>query len=291
MKPRVQIWERATCCATIGLRLWDAVTATHLWDGLEIDVVARARPQSRARAFVNRSGIYCVMGLPGLRDFELGNDEDDVEIWRTALRHYRIEVRDPFDRFHSFTFNADLLIRGFLNWMAPWTSPIESLVLPTDNGSPPGSMAARIPLFSAPSREIPGTFAVVRSQLQEKETKRHAAWCLLTVSIDKVIRGVGVADKEGRVVIIFSYPERPRPVLTSPLTTINDFRWDIELAAYYVPKTEDTLASDIPDLAAILDQLNSPRTLFPQTSQLWIEYGRSLTVRSQDSSFLFVNTV
>lgn len=287
MKPRVQIWERATRRAPIGLRLWDAVTATHLLNGLEIDVVARARPQSCTRAFVNRSGIYCAMGLPGLRDFELGNDEDDVEIWRTALRHYRVEVRDPSDRFQPFIFDADLPVRGLFNW----TSPIKSLILPTDNGSPPVSMVGHIPLFSKPSRQVPGTFAVVRSQLRENGTDKPAAWCLLTVSIDKIVRGVGVADKEGRVVIIFPYPERPRPVLTSPLSAINDFRWNIELAAYYVPQPETVLAPDIPDLAAILGQSDSPCTIFPETSQLEIEYGKSLTVRSQDSSFLFVNTV
>lgn len=297
----VQVWERVARHAPFGLRLWDVAAATDLAEGLEIDVAVRTRQESRARAVVNRSGIYCASGVPGLREFEL-SDADDASTQSAALRPYRIEVRDPSDRFLPFAFDADLPARGLFTWLTPWTSPPQPFALPTEHGSPPALMVERVPLFSTPSRPVPEPLAAVRAQLREVGTNRPAAWCLLTVSIDAIVRGIGLADQEGRVAVLFPYPDRPRPVLTSPPPATNDFRWSVELAAYYVPRPANTPAPVIPDLADVLAQLSSPRTLFLSTSPLQalpallLEYRVPLTVRTEItatglSSFLFVNTV
>ena len=297
----VQILERTTRRAPLGLQVWDIANATHMADGLAIDVVSGTRSASRTRAFVNRSGIYCAFGVPGLNRFEF--KEDDTAAWKMRTRDYKIEVRDPAERFLPFTFDAGLPARGLFNWLMPWTPPPQPFFLPAGQGSPPIPMFDCVPLFSSPSRPVPGNLAVVRAQLREIGTNRPAAWSLLTVSIDAIVRGIGLADREGRAAILFPYPERSPRALTSPPSANNDFRWSIELAAYYVPRKANTAAPQIPDLANLLKQLNSPRTLFystvpPQQAlpALPLEYRVPLTVRTKitatekPSSFLFVNT-
>jgi len=298
MISNLQVLERTTHHAPLGLQMWDIATASHLIDGLEIDVKSGARS---TRAFANRSGIYCAFGIPGLKQFELnGNDAD---AWKTKRRQYKIEVRDPTYRFLPFAFDADLPAHGLFTWLTPWTSPMQPFVLPTEHDSPPMPMVQKLPLFSSTSRPVPDTLAVVRAELREIGTDRPAAWSLLTVSIDSIVRGIGCADREGRVVILFPYPERSRPSLTSPLSATNDFRWNIELKAFYKPWwLTDEEIPEIPYLDKLIDQLNAQRTLFYSTVSLQslpvlpLEYRVPLIVRTEitatetPSSFLYVNT-
>jgi hypothetical protein len=209
-------------------------------------------------------------------------------------------VSDPAGRFLPFAFAADLPARGLFNWPAPWTSPPQPFVLPTEHGSPPAAMAGQVPLFSSPARPVPGSSALVRAELREFGTDRPAAWCLLTVSIEGVVRGFGLADGEGRAAVLFPYPEPPRPVLTSPPSPANDFRWDAELAAYYLPRPAGAPVPSFPDLADVLGQLAAPCLLLHSTASppeplraQPLEYRVPLTVRTATpdgpSPYLFVN--
>ncbi|CAG0981494.1 hypothetical protein MYXO_01881 [Myxococcaceae bacterium] len=296
MTAGARVLETVRRNAPLGLRVFDVAAAAAWADGLEIDVVGRG---SRTRALANRSGIYCAFGIPGLNGFELGGAAD-AAAWAGALRRYRIEVRDPAGRFLPFAFPADLPAKGLFNWLAPWMSPPQPLVLPTEHGSPPAAMASQVPLFSSSARTFPGTLAQIRAQLREFGTDRPAAWCLLTASIDGLVRGLGLADGEGRVAVLFPYPEPPKPVLTSPPSPINDFRWDAELAAYYLPRPVGLPAPSIPDLADVLAQLAAPCLLLQSTASppeplvaQPLEYRVPLTVRTATpdgpSSYLFVN--
>src|SRR5262249_11364033 len=151
---------------------------------------------------------------------------------------------------------------GLFNWLMPWTSPPQLFAPPTEHGSPPPLMIERVPLFSAPSRPVPGPLAAVRTQLVELGSERPAAWALLTVSIDGGGPGTGLADANGRVAVLFPYPDRPRPTLASPPQPTNDFRWTVKLTAYYVPRPPNTPAPEVPELGDVLAQLSAPRILF-----------------------------
>jgi hypothetical protein len=283
----------------VGLRVWDIAAGTNLVDGLQVDLSARTDPESAVRAYLTRSGVYAASGLPGLRPFEFGAGDEDTA-WTAALRRYRVEIRDPQGRFLPLGFDADLPARGLFTWLAPGASPPQPLILPTDHSSPPATMLGCVPLFSAPSRAIPAPLAALRAQLRELGNS-PAAYALLTASIDGTTCGIGLADDQGRVAIFFAYPDRPRPPLTSPPQAKNDFRWDVALAAYYVPRPPGAPVPAIPDLADILAQLNTPRTLFASTAsppQLLtaqaLQYGVALTLRTEvtptgPSSYLFVN--
>src|SRR5262249_42753019 len=151
--------------------------ATDLVDGLDVVAYVRSDPGSAVGAILTRSGVYSVSGLPGLRDFERGDGDDDAA-WSAPLRRYRVEVRDPQGRFIPFGSDADLPARGLFTGMAS-LSPAQPLVLPTEHGSPPSAMIGRVPLFSAPSRRVAGSLAAVHADLRELDGERPASFALV----------------------------------------------------------------------------------------------------------------
>jgi hypothetical protein len=295
------VLERVQRHAPLGIRFWDTAAATSSIDGLEVGVFPRTRPQARTRALVNRSGVYVALGLVGLRDFEF-NDVEPAELWSVATRSYRVEVRDPRGRFLPTAFDADLPMRGLCTWRAPWFSPPRAVSLPGEAGSPPQLLIERIPLFSAPQRSVPEPLAVVYAQLRESGADRAAAWALLTASIDGEVRGLGLADREGRIAVMFPYAEPPRSTLNSPPSARNDFRWQVGLEAYYSIGSPQVAAPAIPDLGFVLSQLDAPRELLGSTLSptlplpaLPLEYRVPLSARTEATptgatSFLFVST-
>jgi hypothetical protein len=285
-------------CA-LGLRFWDVSAATSQIDGLQIDVFPVLRPHLRRRAQPNLSFIYTVPGLAGLAAFEHG-DVDPPAAWAVPLRRFRVEVRDPRGRFLPIAFDADLPSRGIFHWRAPWLSPPQSIALPTETGSPPMPLLDRIPLFSAPSRSVPEPLAAIYAQLAF-EDDRPCAWALLQATIGDA-HGLGLADEQGRVAVLFPYPAPPRPPLTSPPAPRDDFHWDVQLTALVQPPASPapTTVPQIADLGDVLRQLDFPQRLIgsldspssdldPQP----LEYRVPLTVRTgaAPSSRLYVSTV
>jgi hypothetical protein len=300
----VQVWERVTRSAALGIRFWDVAAGSNDIDGLEVDVFPRSNPRARCRALPNRSGVYVAHAVRGLHDYEFGF----VDPWAASPAQtapYRIEVRDPEGRYLPMGFDADLPARGLLSWLAPWLSPPDTIALPTEAGSPAMTLRERIPLFSAPTRPAPDPFAVVYAQLAEDASpgSRPAAWCLLGVSIDGSMRGLGLSDREGRVAVIFPYPEPARrrlvsPPDVSPPVEHNDFTWEVELTPFLSAASPAREAPQIADLASVLRSLDTPgRATVSRTSPglpLRLAYLQPLTVRTEggtgaDASYLFVS--
>ena len=270
------VMERLTRNAPLGIRFWDPVEQTSAIDGLKVEVFRAQNPATRVRAYPNPSGVYVAHTLPafvgsgspagpGLRDFETSGLAPET-LWTIETRPYRIEVTDPRGRFLPFAFDADLPARGLLTWLAPWLSPPAPVTMPGEEGSPPALMERRIPLFSAPSRPLPDPLAVVYAQLREDgggspASWTPAAWTPLSVSIDGVIRGLGLSDREGRVAVFFPYPEPPRMTLGSPPEARNDFTWEVELTAYGAPASPRRAVPPRAELAEILAALDWPRAV------------------------------
>ena len=289
--------------APLGLRFWDTATATSTIYGLHVEVFPRNNPRARTVAQMNRSGVYVVhqrplsFPPPSPRDFEFSDAEPDV-LWSTPTRTYRVEVTDPEDRFLPIAFDADLPARGVFTWRAPFLSPPQAVTLPGEAGSPPPLLIERVPLFSAPSRPLPEPLAVVYAQIREMGTGRDAAWIVLTVAIDGVVRGVGLADASGRVAVMFPYPEPPRVSLASPPEARNDFTWQLALGAFWWSGSPPAAVPPIPDLADVFASLSTPRTVIESTvspaAPLRLTYREALTARTaglsgSDASLLFVS--
>ena len=285
-----RVIERVARNAPLGLRFRDLATGSDAVGGLWVEVFPRANPRARVRALPNRSGVYAAHALPAAaaagsppeateRAWELA-DVEPAALWAGAPRPYRIEVRDPRGRFLPMAFDADLPARGLLAGVAPWLSP-------------PGAAAGGIPLFSAPARPVPEPLAVVRAHLRDAGTRREAAWCLLGVSVNGAPRGLGMADERGRVAVLFPYPEPPGRSLASPPEPRDGLTWPLELTAYPAAAA----ATEIPDLAEVLDALGAPRAVIEPAggaaAPARLAYRQELTVRTagasgEDASYLAV---
>jgi len=298
--PSVRIVERLTLPAPFGIIFWDFATRTRIGDGLEVTLTQVSRPALTTTLIANRVGVWIAPKLPGRADWELAATAD----WTSLERTYRIAVADRLGRFLPLTIEAELPMRGLYEW-PHWSGLPQAPLAPlAEPRSPPDLDTARIPLFSAPARKLAGPLAELRCELVDIATGAPAPWALVTASCENeqhasVTRGIGLADKLGRATLFFAYPERPRPQLANSPPAITDFRWDIDIAAYYVPPS--AAAPDAPDLAAIMAQLTHPCDLLASTSsppQLLgaqsLSFGRPLVLRTDTppdgpSSSLFLD--
>lgn len=289
--------------AALGIRFWDVAGATSAIDGLAVEVFPRANPAARKRMRANPSGIYVAHVVSGLRGFEFDPSDPADLPWTHAptspARGYRVEVSDPQGRFLPLAFDADLPWRGMLDLSAALPPMLPAaLIWSGESGSPPQMLVERVPLFSAPSRPVPQPLAVVYAQLLDLGTRRIPAWSLLGVDIDGVLQGLGLADQEGRVAVMFPYPEPPRRPLTSPPEAHSDFRWTVVLSAYSAAASSPPLrAPDFPDLATVLGQLSTPCSVVDSLSSpaapRRLEYRVPMTARTEglpgaDASYLML---
>jgi hypothetical protein len=78
-----------------------------------------------------------------------------------------------------------------------------------------------------------------------------AAWALLAAAHGGVVRAIGQADAEGRVVLFFAYPERPAPSLA---TRRRDHRFPlVDRARAYWDGLDPAVT---PELGALMAQLD-----------------------------------
>lgn len=293
----VLVLERLARNAALGVRFRDIATGATAIDGLDVQVYPRANPRARTNATVSPSGVYVAHAVRGLREFEYLDADPDL-LWTEPARPCRIEVRDPEGRYLPMAFDADLPARGLLTWAAPWFSPPAPIAPPLAAGSPAQLALGSIPLFSAPSRPVPDPLAAVYAQLRESGSGLPGAWLALGVSIDGVRRGLGLADGEGRVAVLFAYPEPPRVSLASPPESRNDFTWELEFEAFGAIASPAVPPAPIAELADVLAALAAPRAVldsaFSPSLPMRLAYRQPLVARTAgaaaaDASFLLVS--
>ncbi|HEX9945972.1 MAG TPA: hypothetical protein VGA98_00370 [Allosphingosinicella sp.] len=279
----VSVLERITRPAPFGIMFWDFARGEPIRDGLEVSLTLLTRPAQTTSLIPNRNGVWVAARLPGRTDSELAAAAD----WSTLRRPYRIEVADTARRFLPLRLEAELPTAGLYEWPAWGDFPQEPLRPLSDGLSPPHVSPGRIPLFSAPERTVAGPLAEVRCELLDAATGLPAPWALVTASHGGIVRGLGLADSMGRATLYFAYPERERPSLSSP-PAITDFRWPLTFAAYYDPPAGPT--PDVPDLAAILGQLDHPCDLLDSTlsppeplGPRLLSFGRALVLRTANT--------
>jgi len=282
-------WRRV---APFGVQFVDDQTGRFVADGLVVTGWPTGEPSRRVVARLNRSAVFVLHDVPGIRDLEMGAGDDAY--WSTVPRRpFVIDVDDMTRRFLPFRFTVELPLRGLLQLTC---------------GSPPsvpgpGSTTVRgVPLFTAPTRPaVPGS-AVVRADLWDAVANAPAAWAVVQASIPSAVaRGVppvrALADDRGQVALHlpcpdqedldggpFESPSGPGPV---PLTART---WSVDLAAAYGPLSSDPRAATsshgapIPDLCAAVMQ--PPATLWSDRSQTMpltrasLTYGRETILRS-----------
>jgi hypothetical protein len=123
-----------------------------------------------------------------------------------------------------------------------------------------------------------------------------AAWAVLEIDGVGDAPWQGVADGQGRVLLLCPYPE-PRWQGSSPPAgshALSEQTWPVTFAVRYAPGLAATGAGSpaVPDVCAVLTQppavlasTMSPETPLPAQT---LSFGRQLTLRSVSRSVLFV---
>jgi hypothetical protein len=284
----IAIAETVTRTALLGVRFWDRVTGRAIADGLEL-----VETRSGLHARSGPSGVFSFHDLPGLRASSFG--AGDAPFWASPPVHTRFtfRLRDGARRFLPFRItDIDLPARGLF---AEDCGPASALA-----GSPPDSVVGAVPLFSAPSRIVPGGIAAIRADLEDATTGQPAAWAVLEASAAGAPVYRGIADERGRVVVFLPYPEVPwhgssPPPGSQPLSSQT---WQVTLTVRYSPAGAsppfpDPAQGEPPDLCAVLTQSEgmmlgsaSPDT---QLGQQTLSFGRELVLRTPGRTVLLVH--
>lgn len=230
--------DSPTRVAAFGARFSDPACSRTLNDGLAVSLFPAALPLLRREAIANASGVFSIPQVPGLRAFELSDGRGKA--WTDALaapQAFVIEIRDRLDRFHAVSMKVSLPTPG-----------------PFGSGTSVAGLPALVPLLIAPGRRAPPAVAVLRADLGDARSAkstplRHA---LLAVDCNGKEVGSGIADAQGRVAVMFAYPEPTLDAL---------FAWPVTLRLYCDRPDKGFAdsggATPLPDLQALQSQRNS----------------------------------
>jgi len=269
--------------APLGVRFWDAVTRAAIGDDLIVTAYRATQPDRRVALTLNHSNTFVLQNV--LRDQEFGAGDDDYWDALPPAHSWIIEVRDGADRFVPFLFEAAVPQRGPYQFACG--SPLE--------------FDGLVPLFSSAARALAG-MGIIRADLCDAlqfdpRTQKYAPapYAALEAWYKSKLIGRGLADKEGRIVVPFPYPEPINPPFTSPpgpRKALTAQSWTIELRAYYAPFLSPLTGESFPDLCAALRQL--PATLLSALSpptpltQIEVAYGSAAIVKTVDRSELLI---
>lgn len=281
MNPNVIVLEELTWVAPFGVRFWDVAAMAPAGAGLTVVAYPDALPDLRSTASINHTGVYFFHGLPGMRRFENGSGDEDFWTANPPSIPFTVEVSDAQDRYLPYQFSVLLPVQGLYGLAE---SPI-SLSLTPD--------ATWLPVFSTPSRALPGPSAVVRVQLMDDAAKTPAAWALMTAQVPGSLVMTALADDRGVVSLTLPYPEPRNSPFASPLgpgsLKLSDQTWPLTVSFFYRPALSSPVGADavLNDLKTILGQ--GAATAWQDTahsapaSSFTLQFGKDLVLRSLDS--------
>jgi hypothetical protein len=270
--------ERVVHVTLFGIGLWDSATHELRTDRLAMSVRARNAAGFGAplQAVAGRAGIFFVNRLPGLRRYEL--PEDDSDLWQEppsplSALPFLVEVRDGREWFTPFVLQVSLpspergpVVPDCLGQLVPAAS------LPA---SPPAAAPAFVPLFSGPGRPVPAGMAAIRATLLDGLTGLPAAYAVLEVHRAGRLAARGIADERGAVLALMGWPEptSPPPPAASPPASppsstsesapaasvpLNRQEWPLEITVRWDRAlrrySPDPRRGGLPDLCEVLQQ-------------------------------------
>jgi hypothetical protein len=274
--------ERFSKVAPLGVRFWDAITHKSIGDGLIVSAYRPLQPDRRFALTLNRADVFVLQNVPGLRDVEFGDGDQAYWDALPAPQSFVIDVFDTTNRFLPFTFTADVPTRDLFEWTC---------------GSPPEPSG--VPLFSTPVRSISGGYGVIRADLRDESqfdtrTQEYApaAWAVMEAWYDGQRVGRGLADQQGRIVVLFPYPEPINPPISSPptpRTALTSQVWPVELRVFYsalpAPQSPDLCAALTQSPATLLSALSPPTPL----TTVNVAYGVDTIVKTVGRSDLLIS--
>lgn len=279
--------EKLSLAAPLGLCFHDAATGERVNDGLNVAVYPATETTEKHRRYAvpNRSGVFVLHKAYGLKNFPFG--AGDAEFWsgNQPSKSYIVEVFDVEKRFQSVQFSVNLPVRGIYQWES--VPPVAS----------PNKKLPSIPLYSAPTRKNPGAMSIIRAELRQID-RTPASSAILEARFNGGLIARGIADREGRVALMFPTPApTSNPIVSPPEnsapTSLAEQKWILDLTVKYQPSVfqfspplvAETDAGNLTDLRLALAQANgklwadAEQTEEFQTAVL--QFGKELILRSR----------
>ena len=295
MTPPLRMEERVRLFTVLGIRFWDAAFDVPITQPLHVHawLTGIAAPLRATRA---ASGSYSFHSLPGRRAAEFPGDAENPEDLG-PVQEWVISVEDPAGHYlpEVFSLTLPLGYRGEFLSATP--------------GSLPAS-AGRAYLFSAPGRPVPPGAIAIRVDLEEQLTELPAAWAVLRATIDGRER-IGIADEDGRVLLLAPMPEVASLGMGSPpglgQGAPGTQRWPVTLRVASEPAALRYPFDDVavvpvawqrrPSVRSILDEQDPVAVITdeddPAVSE-WtdeIRYGEELVLRTRRSDDTLASSV
>ena len=278
LDPRLRSPDTVTLRAPLTLRLRDVSDLSLIRD----DVLVTATETSPARRcltlMATPGGTWTAPRVPGLRP-ELASNP---ALWPAVAQPFELQVTDPRNRYLPLRLVTSLPAAAPIGWpgFASLPAGVRAALLPA--GSPPGAQPDFVPLFPGTDRAAPGARAEVRAHLALANAGvpgGPASFAVMTVSIAGLVRGVGVADAAGAILVSFPYPLLPTPTPAERAAGTTRFEWLVSIAVYcgQLPVSADGVP---PLLSDILAQLNrTPSRVLSQLDALTPLPEQTLRVR------------
>jgi hypothetical protein len=269
--------------APLGIRFWDQVAGLLVADGLHAEAWPEDAPSRRVGAIRTPSGILAFRNLSGLRYHEWPDTPGGAGS-PAQSRAFVVEVRDARGRYVTTAHRIEL--------------PLEETALyPAEPASLADDVATGVPMFPSAGRApLPGVFSM-RAELFDVSSEAPAAHAVVVAT--PVEQGsnpsepfYGVADGEGRVVVMGAYPPVEVDLTGSPpagAAALHDQTWAFSVSVRYAPTQAPVLAGAVtPDQRDIFQQ--SDATIFtswPDSPPAGVEaidatvrFGEELVLRS-----------
>lgn len=245
----IRILETIVRRSPLGVRLLDIATCAPVTNGLWVTARPLGERGKTVTALPNRSGVYAMHGLPGLRDFEFGGAEElllSPPVSPASGKEFAILIEDLQGRYLPVGMQLRL----------------------------PRAKVETIAILAAPARTgQPGVIAL-RGSLKDAlhslpdGTARPAAHTLIRAQYD--IAGdeavyEGLADDRGQFVLFLQFPDLahlpPGVVLGSPNTadrlTLANLQWPVRLSFFYQPGAQQFIGLRADQQAELIHGLDN----------------------------------
>ena len=251
---RLHSIDVVTLRAPLALRLRDVGDTSLVSDDLVVTATDLSPAARRVALRATAGGTWTATLLPGMTTTQAL----DPSAWSALSRPFEIRVQDRRGRYLPLRFTTSLPSADPIAWPDFASLPLAvRQALP-----PPGSDVGRpppfVPLFPSIAAAIPGSRAEVRAHLAIAEAgvpAGNASYAVMAVSVGGQLRGVGIADGEGAVVVSFPYPLLPTPSPAERAAGTTRFEWPVSIAVF-CGRLAVRADGQPPPLNDILAQLN-----------------------------------
>ena len=258
LDPRLRAPDTVTLRVPLGLQLRDLSDLSLVGDDLAV-TATELRPNGRRFALAaTPGGTWSAPIVLGVRPATAA----DPTLWPAAARPFEIRVSDPRRRYLPLRMVAALPAEAPIAWpeFAALPAAIKPAVLPA--GRPAAYKPDFVPLFPGIARVAPGARAEVRAHLAIANAgvpAGNAGFAVMTVSIGGTVRGLGVADGDGAILVSFPYPLLPTPTPAARAAGTTRIEWPVSIAVYCgrLAAATDGAPPLLPDILAQLNRTPS----------------------------------